>query len=479
MPPEMPAKKPTQSNSEPASGVTRQGRRTRRDPSAPSEELSPFPTATVREKAFLIAVDTGADPVWTAEESLVELAALVETAGGDVVGSLFQNRAAAHPIWYLGSGKAQELKQLKAATGFNMLVADDELSPKQQRSLEKLLDMKVLDRSGLILDIFSQRARTHEGRLQVQLARLEYQLPRLTRMWTHLSRMGGGIGTRRGPGETQLETDRRVIRQRIKKMKEEVAGVRLQRETASRERTRRVLPAVAIVGYTNAGKSTLLNALVGKEVAGAEDKLFATLDPTSRRVELGEGQAVVVSDTVGFIHKLPHQLVDAFRATLEEVVRADVLVEVVDASDPFFREHRRTIQEVLDELGAGHKPRLVAYNKVDVVSDGGGKGGFVLPRTDRHAVAVSALTGLGLEALRTRLATVLAELWMEVDLRVPYTEGALLARVRERAVVKFEYRDRDVRVVGRVAPGIAAELVESARAWRRVQREAVSEEDVD
>jgi GTP-binding protein HflX len=211
-------------------------------------------------------------------------------------------------------------------------------------------------------------------------------------------------------------------------------------------------------------------------VAGAEDKLFATLDPTSRRVELGEGQAVIASDTVGFIHKLPHQLVNAFRATLEEVVRADVLIEVVDVSDPFFREHRRTIQEVLDELGAGHKARLVAYNKVDAVEGEVGKNGFALPRGDRHAVAVSALTGLGLDSLRSALAAMLAELWVEVDLRVPYTEGALLARVRQRGVVKFEYRDREVRVYGRAAPAIATELAESARAWRRAQREAGSDE---
>ena len=200
-----------------------------------------------------------------------------------------------------------------------MLVADDELSPKQQRSLEELLNVKVLDRSGIILDIFAQRAHTHEGRIQVELARLEYQLPRLTRMWTHLSRMGGGIGTRRGPGETQLETDRRVLRERIKKTRERVEEVRRRRETAARARERRLLPTMAIVGYTNAGKSTLLNALVGEEAAVVEDMLFATLDPTTRRVRLGEGQTVIVSDTVGFIHKLPHQLVEAFQATLEEV----------------------------------------------------------------------------------------------------------------------------------------------------------------
>ena len=213
-----------------------------------------------------------------------------------------------------------------------MLIADDELSPAQQRALEELLKVKVIDRSRLILDIFALHAQTHEGRLQVELAQLEYQLPRLTRMWTHLSRTGGGIGTR-GPGESQLETDRRIIRERIKKMKERVDQVRQQRTTAARARDRRLVPTVGIVGYTNAGKSTLLNALVGEEVAKAEDKLFATLDPTSRQVRLGDGQAAIITDTVGFIHKLPHQLVDAFRATLEEVNRADVLLEVVDASD--------------------------------------------------------------------------------------------------------------------------------------------------
>ena len=247
-----------------------------------------------------------------------------------------------------------------------MLVADDELSPAQQRALEELLNVKVIDRSRLILDIFALHAQTHEGRLQVELAQLEYQLPRLTRLWTHLSRTGGGIGTR-GPGESQLETDRRIIRTRISKMKERVDQVRQQRETAARGRDRRLWPTVGIVGYTNAGKSTLLNALVGSEVARAEDKLFATLDPTSRQVKLGDGQTAIVTDTVGFIHKLPHQLVDAFRATLEEVNRADVLVEVVDASDDHFDEHRATVQTVLDELGAGDKPRLLAFNKADLL----------------------------------------------------------------------------------------------------------------
>ncbi|MCZ7662186.1 MAG: GTPase HflX [Thermoleophilia bacterium] len=422
-------------------------------------------TARAVEKAFLIAVDLGLDGGWTAEESLAELGALVETAGAEVVGMASQKREGIHPNLYLGTGKSQELKTALAATGFDVLVADDELSPKQQRSLEKLLGVKVLDRSGVILDIFAQRAHTHEGRLQVELAQLEYQLPRLTRMWTHLSRTGGGIGTRRGPGETQLETDRRVIRQRIKKMKERVAEVRQRRETAAAARDRRMLPGVAVVGYTNAGKSTLLNALVGDVVVSAEDKLFATLDPTSRKVNLGEGQGVIVSDTVGFIHKLPHQLIDAFRATLEEVTRADVLIEVVDASDRHAAEHRRTVQVVLDELGAGDKPRLVAYNKIDLVEAAGER--FVVPRPELHAVTVAATRGRGMARLRRELSDLLAELWVKVDLALPYTAGELLARVRERGAVEFEYRDRDVRVYGRLAPPLAGELESAARAWSR------------
>jgi GTP-binding protein HflX len=427
------------------------------------------------ERAYLIAVDTGNTAGWTAEESLLELAALVETAGGEVVGSDFQRRETVHPLWYLGSGKAEELKLAKAETRFNMLVADDELSPKQQRKLEDLLDVKVLDRSAVILDIFAMRAHTHEGRIQVELARLEYQLPRLTRMWTHLSRMGGGIGTRRGPGETQLETDRRVIRERIKKTRERVEEVRRRRETAARARERRLLPTMAIVGYTNAGKSTLLNALVGEEAAMVEDMLFATLDPTTRKVRLHEGQTVIVSDTVGFIHKLPHQLVEAFQATLEEVVRADVLLEVVDMADRHATEHRKTVQTVLDELGAGHKPRVVVLNKADLADDvpvvAGREGsGGVLHRDDRYALKVSALSGAGIPELRDMMGTVLAELWNEVDLAVPYSAGELLARVRERGTVEFEYRDEDVRVWGRVPPSMAADLHTEAAARARALR---------
>ena len=423
------------------------------------------------EKAFLVAVDTGDDPGWNAEDSLNELAALADTAGAEIVGAEWQNRRHVDPNWYVGKGKADELLSAKAETGYTLLIADDELSPGQQRALEELTKVKVIDRSRLILDIFALHARTHEGRLQVELAQLEYQLPRLTRMWTHLSRTGGGIGTR-GPGETQLETDRRIIRERIKKMKERVEDVRRQRETASRGRDRRLMPTVSIVGYTNAGKSTLLNALVGSEVARAEDRLFATLDPTSRQVKLGEGQTAILTDTVGFIHKLPHQLVDAFRATLEEVTRADVLVEIVDASDRHFAEHRATVQTVLDELGAGEKPRLVAFNKADLLGADGGDGAHA--PIVAGSVLVSALTGFGLDALRTELAALLASLWEDVDVAVPYAAGELLARVRERGAVDLEYGERDVRVRGRVAPALAGELRAAAERWAETLRESAA-----
>jgi GTP-binding protein HflX len=432
-------------------------------PARTSARTSLIELAQPIEKAFLIAVDTGDDSGWSATESLVELAALATTAGAEVVGAEWQNRRHVDPNWYIGKGKAEELVAAKNETRFDLLVADDELSPGQQKALEGLLNVKVIDRSRLILDIFAQHARTHEGRLQVELAQLEYQLPRLTRLWTHLSRTQGGIGSR-GPGESQLETDRRIIRDRIKKMKGRVEDVRRARETTARGRDRRLMATVGIVGYTNAGKSTLLNSLVGSEVALAEDKLFATLDPTSRQVKLGDGQAAIVTDTVGFIHKLPHQLVDAFRATLEEVNRADVLLEIVDAADAHFAEHRTTVQTVLDELGAGDKPRLVVFNKADLLDPSARNGDTPAPAV-AGAVFVSALTGYGLDTLRAELAALLASLWVAVDVHVPYAAGELLARIRERGTVELEYGNRDVRVTGRVAPALAGELERTAATW--------------
>jgi len=426
----------------------------------------------VPEHAFLVAVDTGEDEGWSANDSLAELANLATTAGAEVVGAEWQNRRHVDPNWYVGKGKAEDLAAAKRETGFNILIADDELSPAQQRALEELLNVKVIDRSRLILDIFALHAQTHEGRLQVELAQLEYQLPRLTRLWTHLSRTQGGIGSR-GPGESQLETDRRIVRTRISKMKERVDQVRQQRATAARGRDRRLWPTVGIVGYTNAGKSTLLNALVGSEVARAEDKLFATLDPTSRQVKLGDGQVAIVTDTVGFIHKLPHQLVEAFRATLDEVNRADVLIELVDASDSHFDEHRTTVQIVLDELGAGDKPRLVAFNKADLL-DPSARDGTVPGPAIAGSVFVSALTGFGMDTLRAEIAALLGTLWVDVDVSLPYAAGELLARVRERGTIELEYGERDVRVCGRVAPSLAGELEAVAARWAEAANEPVT-----
>ncbi|MEO8625117.1 MAG: GTPase HflX [Candidatus Limnocylindrales bacterium] len=435
-------------------------------PKASNDHSRLIEVAPPVERAFLVAVDTGHDSGWTAEESLTELAQLAATAGAEVVGAEWQNRRHVDPNWYVGKGKAEEMVAAKRETGLTLVVADDELSPNQQKGLESLLGVKVLDRSGLILDIFAQHARTHEGRLQVELAQLEYQLPRLTRLWTHLSRTQGGIGSR-GPGESQLETDRRIIRTKITKLKERVENVRRQRETAARSRDRRLMPTVAIVGYTNAGKSSMLNALVGQEAARADNALFVTLDPTSRLVKLGDGQSVVVTDTVGFIHKLPHTLVDAFRATLEEVNRADVLLEVVDVSDRHAPEHRATVQQVLDDLGAGAKPRLLVYNKADLVDPAAADAGLPAP-VIAGSVLVSAKTGYGMDVLRTRLAALLADLWEEVDVSLPYSEGELLSRVRERGTVDIGYRARDVRVRGRVTPSLASEL--RAAAFGRAAR---------
>ncbi|MFZ9277553.1 MAG: GTPase HflX [Candidatus Limnocylindrus sp.] len=415
-----------------------------------TKKVAPIDLTPTPESAFLIAVDTGSDVGWPAEDSLQELASLARTAGADIVGAEWQRRRHPDPDTYIGAGKAAELLAAKIETGFTLLIADDELSPTQQRGLEEILGVKVIDRSRLILDIFALHARTREGRLQVELAQLEYQLPRLTKLWTHLSRTGGGIGTR-GPGESQLETDRRLIRDRISVMKARVDQVRRNRETGAKGRTTRGEPTVAIVGYTNAGKSTLLNSLVGSSVVLAEDRLFATLDPTSRRVRLPGGLHAIVTDTVGFIHKLPHQLVDAFRATLEEVSRADLLLEVVDASDHHALEHRATVQAVLEELGAAEKPRIVAANKIDA--------GQVHPRDiDPAALGVSAVTGLGLGPLRSAIEETLQRQGTPVDLRLPYTAVGEVESIRARGGIQVAYDEDSLHVTGFATPEMAGEL---------------------
>jgi GTP-binding protein HflX len=415
-----------------------------------------------QELAFLIGLDDPGDGRWPIERSLAELGALAETAGAVVVGSASQRRRHPDPATYFGKGRVAELVDERAAIGFNLLIVDDELAPNQQRSLEKLLDCKVVDRSALIIDIFARHATTREGRLQVELAALEYHLPRLTRLWTHLSRTGGGIGTR-GPGESQLETDRRLIRDKIKKVRRELEVVKRQRATAARQRERAEVASVALVGYTNAGKSTLLNRLADADLFVA-DMLFATLDPTSRRVTLPSGQRIVATDTVGFINKLPHDLVDAFRATLEEVLRADLLIEVVDAADPDFIGQQEAVQEVLDELGAGGKPRIVAFNKVDLLAPGLRPAS--MPAADR-AVFISAGTGAGIDLLLARVATLLRDQMVPVDAVVPWSRGELVARAKVAGDVSEQFTDAGVRLSGHLPDAIAAEVQRAAPDARR------------
>ena len=420
------------------------------------------------ERAFLIALESPAVERWPVERRLSELSGLAVAAGAEVVGSTSQRRTRPDPAWYLGKGRAADLADEKAMTGFSVLVVDDELSPAQQRNLEKLLDAKVLDRSALILDIFARHARTREGRLQVELAQLEYHLPRLTRLWTHLSRTGGGIGTR-GPGESQLETDRRRIRERIHRLRGEIGAVKRHRATAARRRDRSEIPVVALVGYTNAGKSTLLNTLTDAD-AFVADMPFATLDPTSRRIGLHSGRQVVLTDTVGFINKLPHDLIDAFRATLEEVLRADLLLEVVDASDPDFIAQQETVRAVLAELGAGDKPRILVFNKLDRLNGAVATAG---PQpSDEDVAYVSALTGEGLAALRERIATALRGPLVDVDAVVPYPRAELVARARQAGEVTERFTDDGVRIAGRLPATLAGEVRAAAIPRTRTRRKA-------
>lgn len=375
------------------------------------------------------------------DESLKELEALLETAGGVSVATVLQRRSSPEPRTLIGDGKVQEVKGLLESEGAKLVVFDNELSPSQMRALSEDLKVRVLDRSSLILDIFAQRARTKEGRLQVELAQYKYLLPRLTGMWTHLERQAGtsgGIGLR-GPGETQLETDRRHIRRKIAKLEEELEEVRRVRATQRRLREKKGLPVVALVGYTNAGKSTLLNALTGAGIP-ARNRLFDTLDTTTRLLRAGESLEVLLSDTVGFIRKLPHHLVEAFKATLEELQYADVILHVIDISNPDWPEQAEVVNRLIAELEAESTPRIEVYNKCDLVPQ------VIVPRGERK-VAVSARTGAGLDQLLQEIESILAAAQRRVALSIPYADSAVVDRLyREGAVLRVEYGEEGIEV---------------------------------
>ena len=403
-----------------------------------------------RERAVLAGLSAASmdEAERSTDVSLDELAALVDTAGGDTVAILLQNRPAPDPRSFIGDGKVRELKELIENNDCDLAVFDNELTPSQMRVLSEELGVKVLDRSGLILDIFAQRARTREGQLQVELAQYKYLLPRLTGMWTHLVRQtasGGSspIGTR-GPGETQLETDRRHIRRKIQKLEEELAAVRKVRGTQRRRREKNAVPMVALVGYTNAGKSTLLNCLTGSDIP-ANDRLFDTLDTTTRRLRLDETTEVLLSDTVGFIRKLPHHLVEAFKATLEELQFADVLLHVIDISNPEWEEQARVVDALIRQLGAEATPCLRIYNKCDAYFG-------ILPHGE-DVVCLSAKSGEGADTLVKKLSDMLDRGKKRVTLLLPYSAAGLVdALNREAAVQRLDYTDAGIEVEAVVPP---------------------------
>jgi GTP-binding protein HflX len=416
------------------------------------------PTRRAKQRAYCIAsLPEG--------ENLDELRELLLTAGVEVVGEMIQRRDAPHPNTYLGPGKVGEARAAARACDANVIACDDELSARQERNLEQELGISVVDRTTIILDIFATHASSAEGKLQVELAQLEYNLARMRGLWTHLERLGGGIGTR-GPGETQIETDRRLARNRIAALRRRLEHVRGTRAVMRAERERAALPSIALAGYTNAGKSTLLNALTGSEVP-VRDRLFHTLDPSTRMLRI-DGRPHLLTDTVGFIRKLPHQLVDAFGATLEETRRADLLLHVIDASaDERDREGMRVaVERVLEEIGAGERPRVLALNKADLL-DGDAREQLRLRHPD--ALLVSGATGEGLQELERRIERELRHTLRPMELLVPYTQGGSLAELHD---VAGDLRRQDT------PEGVRVRALVPARLAERFARFAVAQPDL-
>lgn len=401
------------------------------------------------ERALLVGLERqGKWGKWAIIDSLKELAQLAETAGAEVLGMTWQKRERPDSALFIGKGKVQELSLLRQEKNANLIIFDDELSPAQQRNLEKILGIKVLDRAALILDIFAQRARSHEGKLQVELAQLRYSLPRLGGQGLVLSRLGGGIGTR-GPGETKLEVDKRRIRDRVNDIMQQIEQIKKQRTLQRKRRENTRIPTIALVGYTNAGKSTLLNTLTASDVL-AEDKLFATLDPTTRHMTLPNGQQALLTDTVGFIQKLPHQLIAAFRATLEEVIQADILLHVIDASHPQYQEQSHAVFQVLHDLKVDTKQLITIFNKGDKIDNQEVIGQLL---KQENSVIISALSGNGIDKLLLLIEDFIKQQTVEMYLLIPYNDSGIIAKLYDLTNVhSAEYREDGIYVVISLPP---------------------------
>ncbi|PYL55331.1 MAG: GTPase HflX [Verrucomicrobia bacterium] len=407
------------------------------------------------ERALLIGLEKQGVSKWDLKDSLDELAELANSAGAEVVDTITQKLQKPTAPYYIGKGKAEEIKHSFQDREVTSVIFDDELSPAQGRNLETLLARKVLDRTQLILDIFAQRARSREGRLQIELAQLQYLLPRLTRMWDHLSRQTGGIGTR-GPGETQLEVDRRRVQERIARLERELEAVRKTRAVQRQGRKRHQWPVAAVVGYTNAGKSTLLNLLTGADVV-AENRLFATLDPTTRSFVLPNKQRVLLTDTVGFLRKLPHTLIESFKATLEEVSEADLLIHIVDLSHPRVDDQIEAVEDVIKELNAFGKQTVIVFNKIDNLANRE----LAETYTKRFpgSVAISARTGEGVNTLVQALQGALSAWRLRSRFRIPASESALIAEIhRVGHVLELHYEGEGALIVAHVPPELAQKL---------------------